>query len=144
MILVPLDRAQYARFRERTQAYFRSGLPADPRKRSVRRNEEVHGLIYFERDWTPHFVEFRRHALLQLHRGRIAIRPSLRRLRNRLVHALYPVFHNNRVFWPGIVLPVPFGRTTDHHVVPGLSAARTVLLLVVLTIADALISKHLR
>ncbi|MEB3369690.1 TIGR04222 domain-containing membrane protein [Saccharopolyspora mangrovi] len=144
VILVPLDRAQYARFRERTQAYFRSGLPADPRKHSVRKNEEVHGLIYFDRDWTPHFVAFHRHALLQLHRGRIAIRPSLRRLRNRLVHALYPVFHSNRVFWPGIVLPVPFGRSSDHRVVPGLSAARTLVLLVALAIADALISKHLR
>ncbi|RKT88213.1 TIGR04222 domain-containing protein [Saccharopolyspora antimicrobica] len=140
VVLVPLNREEYARFRERTHMYFRAGLPADPRKRSVRNKEQIHGLIYFDRDWTPHFVEFRRHALLQLHLGRIAIRPSLRRVRNRLAHALYPVFRSNRVGWPGIVLPVPFGRTSRHRVVPGLSIARALVLAVALSIAAAVVS----
>ncbi|MEV0081698.1 TIGR04222 domain-containing membrane protein [Saccharopolyspora sp. NPDC050642] len=140
VVLVPLNREEYARFRERTHMYFRAGLPADPRKRSVRNKEQIHGLIYFDRDWTPHFVAFRRHALLQLHLGRIVIRPSLRRVRNRLTHALYPVFRSNRVGWPGIVLPVPFGRASRHRVVPGLSVARALLLAVVLSIAAAVVS----
>lgn len=123
VVLVPLSRAGYQRFREQTGPYFRSGLPDDPRKRDTYPRQEgekpIHGLIYFDQDWTPHFVEFKDHALAQLHLGRIAIRPSMREMRNRLIHALYPVFRNNQVRWQGFQIPAPLGRTSRHRVVPG-------------------------
>ncbi|TWF93387.1 TIGR04222 domain-containing membrane protein [Saccharopolyspora dendranthemae] len=137
VVFVPLNRAQYARFRELTEAYFPAGLPADPRKSSTWGSEPVHGLVHFDRDWTPHFVPFRRHALLQLHLGRVAVRLSFRRMRNRLMHALYPVFRSNQVIWSGIEVPVFFGRTSRHLIVGGSSYARAVAVLVVLSIAWA-------
>lgn len=137
VVFVPLNRAQYARFRELTEAYFPAGLPADPRTSSTWGKEPVHGLVHFDRDWTPHFVPFRRHALLQLHLGRVAFRLSFRRMRNRLMHALYPVFRSNQVIWSGIEVPVFFGRTSRHLIVGGSSYARAVAVLVVLSIAWA-------
>ncbi len=135
VVFVPLNRAQYARFRELTEMYFPAGLPADPRKTSTWGSEPVHGLVHFDRDWTPHFVPFRRHALLQLHLGRVAVRLSFRRLRNRLMHALYPVFRSNQVIWSGIEVPVFFGRTSHNLIVGGSSYARAVVVLVALSIA---------
>lgn len=141
VVFVPLNRAQYARFRELTEAYFPRGLPADPRKRSTwGKSDPIHGLVHFDRDWTPHFVPFRRHALLQLHLGRIAVRVSFRRTRNRLMHALYPVFRTNQVIWSGIEVPVFFGRTSRHRVLGGASFARAVVVLVALSIAWAFVS----
>lgn len=140
VVFVPLNRAQYARFRELTEAHFPAGLPADPRTSSAWGKEPVHGLVHFDRDWTPHFVPFRRHALLQLHLGRVAVRLSFRRMRNRLVHALYPVFRSNQVIWSGIEVPVFFGRTRRHLIVGGSSYARAVVVLVALSIGWAFVT----
>ncbi|GAB3671325.1 TIGR04222 domain-containing membrane protein [Saccharopolyspora tripterygii] len=135
VVFVPLNRAQYARFRELTEAYFPAGLPADPRKSSTWGKEPVYGLVHFDRDWTPHFVPFRPHAMLQLHLGRVAVRLSFRRMRNRLMHALYPVFRSNQVIWSGVEIPVFFGRTSRNRIVGGTSYLRAVLVLVLVGLA---------
>ncbi|NLU67758.1 TIGR04222 domain-containing membrane protein [Streptomyces sp. HNM0574] len=134
VVLVPLSRAGYQRFRAQTSAYFWLGLPDDPRKKdtySREGREQIHGLIYFEQDWTPHFVPFKERPLAQLHLGRVAVRPSMRKMRNRLIHAMYPVFRGNRAHWQGLQVAVPFGKTSRHRVAPGASWASTAFLLVV-------------
>lgn len=120
IVMVPLDREGYALFREHADACFRRGLPDDPREPN-RRGEIEHALIYFDHDWTPRFVEFADHPMIQLHQGRIATRFSARRYRNQVSHAAYPVFRANDVRWPGIEIPVPFGRASRQRLVTGWS-----------------------
>ncbi|WP_369202496.1 TIGR04222 domain-containing membrane protein [Streptomyces sp. PU-14G] len=120
VVMVPLDREGYALFREHAGACFRRGLPADPREPN-RRGEIDHALLYFDDDWTPRFAEFADHPMIQLHLGRIATRFSVRRYRNQLTHAAYPVFRANGVRWPGIEVPVPFGRASRQRLLPGVS-----------------------
>lgn len=128
VILVPPDGAAYAKFRHSTGGHFPHGLPDDARGRDVAKERWDYGLVYFDHDWTPHFVRVPPHPLAQLHGGRIATRPSLSRSRNRLLHALYPAYRNNLVPWPGTELWVPFGRASRHRILPGLSLGRVVLL----------------
>lgn len=138
VILVPPDGAAYAKFCHSTSAHFPLGLPEDARARDVAKERWDYGLVYFDHDWTPHFVRVPPHPLAQLHSGRIATRASLSRVRNRLLHAFYPTYRSNRVPWPGAELRVPFGRASHHRILPGLSLGRVVLLLAVaiaLTIA---------
>ncbi|MET9297293.1 TIGR04222 domain-containing membrane protein [Streptomyces sp. NPDC003077] len=129
VVIVPLDDEEYALFREHTGAYFRGGLPADTREPDSR-GEIDHALLYFEHDWTPRFAGFAEHPVIQLHLGRMAMRLSTRRYRNRVAHAVYPVFRANNVRWPGIEIPVPFGRASRQKLLPGLSLGRAVLVLV--------------
>lgn len=133
VILVPPDDAAYAKFRHSTGGYFPLGLPEDARVRDMAKERWDYGLVYFDHDWTPHFVRVPPHPLAQLHSGRIATRPSLSRSRNRLLHALYPTYRNNRVPWPGTELWVPVGRASHHRILPGLSLGQVVLLLAVAT-----------
>ncbi len=130
VVVVPLDHAEYGLFREHAGGCFRRGLPADTREPD-RRGETGHALIYFEHDWTPRFVGFADHPLLQLHLGRVATRFSVRRYRNQIAHAMYPVFRANGARWPGTEIPVPFGRAARQRVVTGVSLGFAGILLVV-------------
>lgn len=61
VFLVPLGRKQYDEFRKRAEKYFPKGLPdysSSPLRRifGKRVDGKVRGLIYFESDWTPVFV----------------------------------------------------------------------------------------
>jgi hypothetical protein len=61
VFLVPLGRKQYDEFRERAAKHFPKGLPdysTSPLRRifGKRVDGKIRGLIYFESDWTPVFV----------------------------------------------------------------------------------------
>ncbi|MFJ9109919.1 TIGR04222 domain-containing membrane protein [Streptomyces sp. NPDC102283] len=120
VVIVPLDCEGYALFREQVGAYFERGLPADIRVPD-RRGEINHALIYFNRDWTPRFAGFADHPLAQLHLGRVATRLSVRRYRNQIAHAMYPVFRANDVRWPGTEIPAPFAQASQQKLVTGMS-----------------------
>ncbi|MFE5995220.1 TIGR04222 domain-containing membrane protein [Streptomyces sp. NPDC056453] len=123
VVLVSLNRKEYAGFRDEAGALFHHGLPRDTREHDEHGLVD-HALIYFDADWTPHFVAFARHPMLQLYRGRLAFRLSVRRYRNQLAHALYPVFRVHQVRWPGFEMSVPFGLADRHLLIHGTSLGR--------------------
>ncbi|HTN50339.1 MAG TPA: hypothetical protein VMK32_13000 [Burkholderiaceae bacterium] len=55
VFLLPYEREQYEQFRSRAATIFRHPLPEYPAGKRRGNAGSVQGIIYFERDWTPHF-----------------------------------------------------------------------------------------
>lgn len=57
IILLPLTAAQYQAFRKRAERFLPCHLPDYPRKK--RSIGSIRGILFFESDWTAHFLELR-------------------------------------------------------------------------------------
>lgn len=57
IFLVPLTPAEYQAFRKRAETFLPCRLPDYPRKK--RSIGSIRGIIFFQSDWTPHFLELR-------------------------------------------------------------------------------------
>ena len=60
LILIPRMEKVYSRFRKLANRYFPKPLPEDIEPPNlVQGIASLHGYIYFDEDWTPHFTEFK-------------------------------------------------------------------------------------
>lgn len=57
MFLLPLTAADYKVFRKRAEMFLPCRLPDYPRKK--REIGSIRGILFFQSDWTPHFLELR-------------------------------------------------------------------------------------
>lgn len=81
LLLIPFGPDAYATFRERLGAYFPRPLPDYPPGKT-RIQLEIRGAVYFDPDWTPHFVRF------DIHHG-----PTTTSIRTAIARSLRPVFY---------------------------------------------------
>lgn len=62
LLLITGNPTQYREFREFTSALFSRGLPEYPEDNSARPYRHyIYGIVYFEHNWEPVFVEFKRY-----------------------------------------------------------------------------------
>jgi hypothetical protein len=57
VFLLPYEREQYELFRSRAATFFRRRLPDYPKGKKKGTAGSVQGILYFESDWTPHFLQ---------------------------------------------------------------------------------------
>ncbi|MER6064102.1 hypothetical protein ABT167_23560 [Streptomyces sp. NPDC001792] len=96
VLLVPMRQEDYESFRRDVAALFPASLPGYPDgARLVKYKAHIRGAIYFDDDWTPHFVRFdtpRSPGNFQ------------RVIESRFVYGLRPVYERLGVAWPGVQL----------------------------------------
>jgi hypothetical protein len=83
VLLLPYDRERYAQFRSRAAACFRRPLPDYPSGKLQGHAGSVQGIVYFEPDGTPHFVQpqgFHRTAKPWLRAFQATLQPVFRQL----------------------------------------------------------------
>ena len=88
IILAPAAAKQYKAFCEVTRSRFPQGLPPPERVKLAPNGGTLGGIIYFQNDWSPHFVALARLPWLSIRWLLSAGRP----LNPRLTKALDPVF----------------------------------------------------
>ncbi|MFF4209157.1 hypothetical protein ACFYZE_07310 [Streptomyces sp. NPDC001796] len=110
VLLVPLRQEDYQSFRRDAAALFPASLPDHPAgARLVKYNARIRGAVYFDEDWTPHFVRFdtpRSPGNFQ------------RVIESRFVYGLRPVYERLGVPWPGVELRLPTHMRPTRRQVP--------------------------
>ncbi|MGW4938865.1 hypothetical protein ACWEQH_38760 [Streptomyces sp. NPDC004166] len=110
VLLVPMWQENYESFRQDVAALFPASLPGYPNgARLVKYKARIRGAIYFDDDWTAHFVRFdtpRSPGNFQ------------RVIESRFVYGLRPVYERLAVAWPGVQLRLPTHSRPTRRQVP--------------------------
>lgn len=110
VLVVPMEAEAYEPFRRQAGALFPASLPDYPAAPRLRKYAaKIKGAVYFDPDWTPHFVRFdtpRSPGNFQ------------RVIESRFVYGLRPVYERLSVPWPGVRLRLPVHAHPTRRQVP--------------------------
>jgi len=131
VLVIALNPPQYEQFRRGVGRVFPRELPHWPPQPTVPRYRAmIRGAIYFDADWTPHFVHF----------DSPATPGNMQRvIESRFVYGLRPVYHRLMVKWPGLAW-TPRRAAFTRRQIPFVSVLLAVGVLILIQVVRLLLS----